>query len=209
MGLYPLLIALPLWMQQQSLEIRLANQDYAMEQLCTSYQEEIQTLTDSLEIYRASLDSLWDMHPYFNEESLVKLYSFVDKYEYCPGTRFITKSSVNPEMDKDLYKALSTYTGPPATITSLYRPHSHGSRHKTKRAVDIRWNENGKLMAEWLLTEEGSKWMTQNNLKIYLENVPETKYRKGVFEEFYMWNPKATGPHIHISLENEREISTT
>lgn len=108
-------------------------------------------------------------------------------------------------MDKELYKTLSTYTGPPATITSLYRPKSHGSNHKNKLAVDIRWNENGKLMAEWLLTEDGSKWIAENKLTVLLENVPERKYRKNVFKQFYMWNPKATGPHIHISVQKDEQ----
>lgn len=155
MGLYPIIIAIPLWQQNTKIAAQLVAYRTLADTKCKQYENRIESLEDSLLNFRESLDSLWDLHPYFNEESLIKLSSFVNKYKYCPGTRFIVKDQVNPEMEPALYKALATYQGPPATITSMFRPHSHGSDHRDKLAVDIRWNESGKLMAEWLITEDG------------------------------------------------------
>lgn len=155
MGLYPIILALPLWLQNNQISAKLVAYQSLADTKCEEYEERIESLEDSLLVFRGSLDSLWKLHPYLNEESLIKLSSFIDKYKYCPGTKFVVKEQVNPEMEPALYKALSTYQGPPATITSMYRPRSYGSDHRDKLAVDIRWNESGKLMAEWLITEDG------------------------------------------------------
>lgn len=56
----------------------------------------------------------------------------------------------------NLQEALKAYNGPPnCLITSAYRPHCTHSMHSKGKAIDIRWNEEGKLLAEWLDTDVG------------------------------------------------------
>lgn len=205
-AIYPFLLVAPfVWRQNELIQQVKAQEVIHRTEMC-NWKTDLAALEDSVRVYKDSLDALWELHPYLNEESLKKMYSFTDEYEFCPGTRFLLSANdrVKPNIDKELYKALSTYTGPPATITSMYRPHSKGSCHSIGRAVDIRWNENGKLMAEWLVSEDGVKWQQDNNLVIHFENIPDKRYRKDVFQYYYMWNPNATGPHIHIEVNERR-----
>lgn len=169
----------------------------------SKYLQELDQMRDSINIHKESLDSLWSLHPYLNKQATQSLYAYMQEYRYCPGTNFLVAKQVDPKVHMDLYEAMLDYTGPPVSITSMRRDHSHGSLHAQGKAIDIRWNENAKLMARWLLSEEGRRWIECNNLKIYFENIPEPEYRRGEFKRFYMHNPHATAPHIHIGKSYE------
>lgn len=95
-----------------------------------------------------------------------------------------------------LTEALITYPGPAnCLITSALRPHCTKSLHSKGMAIDINWDEAGKEMANWLDSSDGITWLTANNLDYYLENISSKKGHPN-----YFWNPKATGPHIHLYM---------
>lgn len=60
-------------------------------------------------------------------------------------------------IDPQLAIVLSKYTGPNANVTSLHRPHSGRSAHCKAKAIDIKFDEQGKQVAEWLVTDDGKK----------------------------------------------------
>jgi uncharacterized protein YcbK (DUF882 family) len=100
----------------------------------------------------------------------------------------------------DIIEVLNSYKGPNVEINSLHRPSSGRSQHAKGKAIDIRWDDSGKAMANWLITEEGSAWIEQHNITVYFEKIPEREYRSGAFKKFVLDNPHATGAHIHIGI---------
>ena len=96
------------------------------------------------EIYKiyeiqASLDSLWNLHPYINDNSRKKMSQFAKIKLHIPATPFLLVGPwIDTQMDEQLYRAILDYTGPQVKITSLTRPKSHKSLHCKGKAVDIR-----------------------------------------------------------------------
>lgn len=155
---------------------------------------------------KSSLKELWELHPYLNTDSRTKLYEFVEIMKYCPGTNFVIapgKASVEFLMVRDLYKALCSYQGPTAMITSVFRSQVAKSRHAHQRALDIAWDP---AIADWLLSVEGEKWLKEYNIQVYFENIPSCK---NGYSKYYMYNPAATGPHIHLQLMVEETMHYT
>ena len=134
-----------------------------------------------------------------NDDSRTKLYEFVKTMGYCPGTNFVLgpgKTSLTILMDRELYKSLCSYQGPTALITSVFRHANRSSQHYHQRALDVAWDSK---VADWIISEQGEKWIERYGLKIYFENIPN----RGKYSKHYMYNEHATGPHIHIQLDNK------
>lgn len=133
----------------------------------------------------------------FERKGLVRIKSNQD---YPARFRWRHKTEHYFWIHPDMLKVLESYTGPIVEINSLHRPSSGRSQHAKGKAVDIRWDDNGKAMARWLLTEEGSAWIEEHNITVYFEKIPEKEYRTGPYEELVLHNPHATGAHIHIGI---------
>ena len=109
---------------------------------------------------------------------------------------------VNTQVTDNLKTVLSNYSGPKTMITSLKRNWNSKSQHNHGNAVDFNWDEN---VIDYLVSEEGKRFLKTNNLAMYIEDRPgskklvkyknDEKYSKFVFE-----NPHATGPHIHLNI---------
>lgn len=107
------------------------------------------------------------------------------------------QAHVKFHLDDKFREALFSYDGPPILITSAFRTKSFGnkkSKHKQKKAVDIAWDTK---VADWLLSEKGKQWIVTNNLTVYFEKIKDKKYKN---TPFFLKNPRATGPHIHIQI---------
>lgn len=119
---------------------------------------------------------------------------------------FNVEGIVDTSVTTNIKSALSTYTGPKTSITSMKRHWGNRSAHEHGKAIDLSFD---KSLIEWLVTEEGTAWLAAHSLMFYIEGRPgsralkpykiDPKYKTFVFE-----NPDAkgkTGNHIHIELK--------
>lgn len=102
-----------------------------------------------------------------------------------------------------LKEALTTFPGPKVRITSLRRNWNSNSQHNHGKAVDMEWSEE---LIDFLVTEEGSTWLSSHNMMFYIEDRPGSvklrKYKQDPkYSEFVFENPHATGPHVHLGLK--------
>lgn len=156
----------------------------------TQLKAEIKYLQQEVECYK----SLYEEYYKLNSKKVLKKKK--DRNKYYKGTSFLTSSYVRMELHSTLRTALEAYEGPQGcTITSALRPHCKRSLHSKGLAIDIAWNEEGKLLAQWLDSEEGLAWLKKYNISYYLENISSKKEHMN-----YFYNKWATGPHIHLNV---------
>lgn len=113
-----------------------------------------------------------------------------------------TASGVNTRINSTLKDALQEYNGPRPLINSLRRNWNSHSPHTYGKAVDFQWSPE---MIEYLVSEEGLKWLDKFQVTFYIEGKPGSSkvaaykgkepYKKYIFE-----NPSATGDHIHLNI---------
>lgn len=122
---------------------------------------------------------------------------------------FSIAGDVDRWLNNKLYSALSKYEGPKALITSMKRSKAKWahSLHSKGLAVDIRLDDAGSKMLEWLISPEGTAWLVDHKLDFFIEDKPgsnklvpykaDQKYSDFVYE-----NRSATGLHIHLYVDN-------
>ena len=163
--------------------------------------EQIESLTNEVQELKASIDSLWTLHPYLNKDSQKKLVKASKEEGTLIGTKFeLRDKSVDPTLDMKLYHALKAYNGPPVKVNSLRRFGNRRSQHHCGQAVDIMWDKSGRAMARWLVKEEGQAWLKEYGMGFYLEKIYDKDYRRGLYKKYVFDNPKATGSHIHLHV---------
>jgi len=163
-------------------------------------ESQINELTLALDETKTQMDSIKSLNPWVNENTRDAMYTYMKESAWIPNTKFIiAKNEVTSRgLSMQMWAALSAYSGPPAQVTSIVRDWTKSSSHYTGDAIDIRWDESGKLFAYWLVSDAGKEWVREYNLKILFENLKENEFRSGKFRKFYKNNPNATAPHIHI-----------
>lgn len=110
------------------------------------------------------------------------------------------------ELNPKLVKAIKEYSGPPILITSTVRLDNPRSMHFVGKAIDINFCP---AVIDYLLTEEGKKWLSHHKLNFYIEGRPSSLRIRRYLEinetkDYVFLNPKArgrTGDHLHIWLE--------
>ena len=118
---------------------------------------------------------------------------------------FGIEGKIDTAVTSSIKNALSTYTGPKTSITSMKRHWGNKSAHEHGEAVDLKFD---KRLIEWLVTVEGKAWLKAHSLMFYIEGRPGSKalkpYKKDLkYKSFVLENPRAvgkTGDHIHIEL---------
>lgn len=108
--------------------------------------------------------------------------------------------NVDTSIHEDLRMALVSYTGPKVRINSLRRHWGTKSDHERGKAVDF---DLCPSIVEYLTSEQGQKWLKEHSLMFYIEGRPgsrEVKTYEEKYAQYVFYNPKATGPHIHIEF---------
>lgn len=125
-----------------------------------------------------------------HKRSVSRKFASFGLFKICPYATF--------KLNNKFEEALGAYNGPTGCIvTSALREHCVYSLHSKGKAVDIRWNDEGKQLAEWLDTEIGKEWLNKYNLSYYLENIREKKKHP-----HYLYNKNASGPHVHVYMKS-------
>lgn len=118
---------------------------------------------------------------------------------------FHVQRYVDPILDTRLFKALMSYSGPKALVTSARRLHCKHSKHFTGKAIDIRLNDSGKEMLAYLVSPAGKNWCKSKGISFLIENKPGSKslsyYKEHpIYKDYVYENPGASSLHIHLYL---------
>jgi len=115
---------------------------------------------------------------------------------------FSILQKVDARISEKLQLALKSWTGPEAGITSLKRGYNPSSQHYYGKAADFGWDPK---VIDYLVSEEGQKWLNAFQLMFYIEGKPGSKkvksYDHGIYAQYIFYNPHATGDHIHLQLK--------
>ena len=115
---------------------------------------------------------------------------------------FSILQKVNANISEKLELALNSWTGPEGKITSLRRGYNPSSQHYYGKAADLNWDPE---IIDYLVSEEGQKWLNAFQLTFYIEGKPGSKkvrsYDHGIYKPYIFYNPSATGDHIHLQLK--------
>lgn len=103
------------------------------------------------------------------------------------------KPGVKVYLTPDIIAALLDYSGPDIIITSAYRSDNPRSKHYYGKAIDISTKLNFDSFISYLDSPTGQDWLKKHKLKYNIENY--APYRR---HPAYRYNPRATGPHVHI-----------
>lgn len=157
----------------------------------------LDSINTKIEFMQRQIDSLQEIHPWKNPK---KLSAASCKNGTFLG--FVLWGTKNTNISSELRLALEAYQGPKVMITSLRRHWGTKSNHEHGKAVDMQLTTD---LTDWLVSEEGQKWLENHSLKFYIEDVPKADslwvYKKSdTFSKYVFENPNATGPHIHIEI---------
>lgn len=189
-------------MQQRLQEQEMVLDGLLVEKCALEYElESHKLLVDSLsspEVLANNLYKLRKDHGLFRKSSEPSLY---------PGTSIQVKPYADPDLKKSLGIALLDLPEEISFVmTSGKRCNNRGSYHYYGKAFDVRMDYDGQNFADWLVSDEGSKWRNRHKINFYVED----KYRRrsihqnfnpAYFQDFYFKNPLSTGPHLHVWIE--------
>jgi len=118
----------------------------------TEFQSRLDSALTSIETHvdtlQQDMDQMYALHPYFNKSTRNRMYDWGRKYGTFPNTNLTyAYNQMRNQLDMDLIVALQDYDGPAFTVTSMKRNAGFGrrfSRHMVGKAVDIRWDRDGR-----------------------------------------------------------------
>ena len=73
--------------------------------------------------------------------------------------------------------------------------------------MDIKLDDAGSKMLQWLISSEGSTWLEDHKLNFFIEDKPKSSklniYKDDpVYGDYVFENKSATGLHIHLYVDN-------
>lgn len=165
-------------------------------------------LEQSLQLAETTIDTL--SSPKMLAKSLItnkRLFGLdkkASKSYHFPGTVVEVKEGTDLRISESLIVALlSLPKSLPIVVTSGRRSTNPSSHHFSGQAIDIRLDDEGKRLADWLITAEGESWRKTNRIEFYIEDRYSRastfqEFSPEYFEEYFFYNILATGPHIHL-----------
>lgn len=166
------------------------------------HEQSIQTqeVNERLNTIEGKIDTLNIIHPSLKRGKSLGM-------KICKSGTFlgyILTEPVDTTISSGLKIVLQTYSGPSAKINSLRRHYNRSSEHFHGNAVDFAWDD---AVIEYLLSDEGRKWLCDHGLCFYIEGRPgstkvKTYHKRPEAKKYCFFNEKATGDHIHLSLSS-------
>jgi hypothetical protein len=162
----------------------------------------IDSVTLKLDKMETQIDTINRMHPW--KQLRTGGSKKISASWSCPATflGFLLYTPVDVRIDSTLYTALANYNGPESVINSLRRSWKGKSKHNVGKAVDMGLTND---LVEYLISEEGEKWLKDHNLKYFIEGKPGSRVVSSYTKDprtsrFVKFNPDATGDHIHMHI---------
>lgn len=179
--------------------LKMGEMNISMTTQNTKFKEEIQQLHQKIDTLELKIDSLDNMHPWRKISKARGLSSICTDGTFLG---FVLYTPVDTNIDNRLYTALESFSGPKVKVNSLRRHRNNGSAHNHGRAIDL---ELSPELIEFLVSEEGHRWMDEHSVVFYIEGLPGSrrvaKYLSNPDTARYVFfNPSATGDHVHLQV---------